>query len=151
MKRTILALILLAGLIAVPAFAQDFESPKPQFFTFNIGVPVGFDIGTNSVVAGTNFGISFVVAEKFEVGFDHFMGLNFVRVAFSFSDILGAAIGYGGIGPNAIIGVYGTFFQARAANGIAYNLGVRLDYMADTSNFSSGGNILVTFRTSFGI
>ena len=153
MKRTVIAFVLLAGLAAIPAMAQDFESPKPQLFSFSIGVPIGYDLALEDAVSGTNFGLNIAVAENFEVGFDRLMGSNYLRAGFFFNDKIGAAIGIGGDGINTkvTLGITGTFIQARASNGIAYNFGIRLDFVApDDSDFADGAIVFV-LRTSFGL
>ncbi|MDR2542433.1 MAG: hypothetical protein LBC80_03165 [Treponema sp.] len=152
MKRTIIAFFLLAGLIAIPAMAQDFTSTKPQLFSFSIGVPIGYDLVSEDLVAGSNFGLGIAVADNLEVGFERMMAANLLRVAFAFTDQIGAGIGFGSLGGPAcvILGISGTFYEARAANGIAYNMGIRVDYMAFTSSFGDGA-ILFTLRTSFGL
>jgi len=152
MKRTFIAVLLLAGLIAVPVMAQDFESPKPQIFSFSFGVPLGYDLDVEDIIAGSHFGLSITVVDNMEVGFETLAGANLIRLAYSFTDQFGAAIGYGrwGIRSAATLGIFGTFIQQRAANGIAYSLGIRVDYLADTDAFDSG-RILFTPRMSFGL
>ncbi|MDR2542431.1 MAG: hypothetical protein LBC80_03155 [Treponema sp.] len=158
MKKTIIAFFLLAGLVVIPAMAQDLESSRPKMFSFSVGIPIGYDLVEEDLIGGTNFGVGIVVADNLEVGFERMLDVNLLRVAFAFTDQIGVGIGYGAVPagggdpavPHVILGMSGTFFEARAANGIAYNMGIRVDYLAPTSGFGDG-KVLFVLRTSFGL
>ena len=155
-KRTIFVVLLLAGIIAFPAIAQDFTSPKAQFLSFSFGVPIGYDLNAEEMVAGSNFGIGFAVIENLTVAYDYInvagAPSNLIRLSFSFAEQFGAAIGFGSraANPVACLGVFGNFFQARAASGLVYGLGIRLDYLTPTSNFGDG-TVLFNINASFGL
>jgi len=177
MKRKFLSLVLMAGLFAVPAMAQeaqeapaagggiqsaaDFESPRPQFLAFHFGLPLGYSLyGDGGVVAGFNLGLDFAILDNLSVGFDHLnvrgeyetFAANLLRLSFSFIDTAGAAIGFGAReGGTAIsIGAFGNFFQGRSALGLVYSLGLRLDFVADPEDFGNGAIVFV-LRTTVGI
>ncbi|MDR0474605.1 MAG: hypothetical protein LBH43_13155 [Treponema sp.] len=157
MKRKITVLFLLAGLIVIPATAQDFTSPKIQFLSFNFGVPVGYDLETKDMIAGSNFGIGFAVIDNLTVAYDNIAtavgnAASLLRLSFSFSDKFGGALSFGGnkTVTYACLGVYGNFFQARAASGLAYGLGLRLDYLTRTDDFGKGKALFI-INASFGL
>ena len=157
MKRIILALILLAGFIAIPAMAQDFTSPKPQFVSFNFGVLGGYSLDSEDIVGANSFGVNIAVIENMEVGFERLntVDANLFRLAYYFGNQFGAAIGIGNVGTGVgnagmSLGLFGNFFQARAANGLAYSLGMRADYLARTNAFDNG-SIYIGLRAGFGL
>jgi hypothetical protein len=163
MKKTIAAFIL-AGLIALPVMAQeaglglDFSSPRPQFLYFSLGVPMGYDLGNDEVIAGRNFGIGFTVIDNMTVGYDHIFATNvfnlhLLRVGFFFHDMFGAAIGFGTNTGNELavtVGAVANMFQNRSAMGLTYSLGLRLDYAANANDFGDGA-ILFTIGATFGL
>jgi hypothetical protein len=164
MKRTLLLFFLLAGLIVVPAIAQDFTSSRPQFLSFSFGVPIGYNLDAEEMVSGHNFGFDFAVMDNMTIGYDRLVlagdgfdyAANLMRVAFSFDGFgpqgSGAAIGFGSDGNEAVVslGVFANLVQARAANGLAYGLGLRVDYLAPTDSFGDG-SIIFTIRATFGL
>jgi len=165
MKKTILALFLLAGLIVVPAMAQDFTSPRPQFLSFSFGVPIGYHLDHEEMASGHNFGFDFAVMDNMTIGYDRLSlagdgfayAANLMRVAFSFDGFgppgSGAAIGFGSDDSGdamVSLGVFANIVQARAASGLAYGLGLRVDYLASTDSFGDGA-ILFTIRATFGL
>jgi len=184
MKKMIFLSLLLAGLIVIPAIAQeepeaqaapqaqgggaqtaDFGSPTPQFLSFSFGVPIGYSQDVEEVVAGFNFSLCFAVMDNLTIGFDRFSlqgpdsygytwewNANLLRVTYAFAEAFGAAIGFGTLNGEAAanLGVFANLFQARAANGLAYSLGLRVDYLAATSDFTDGV-IVFTIRASFGL
>jgi len=105
MKRTVLALVLLAGLIAVPAMAQDFTSTRPQFFSFSYGVPVGQSLEISEIVVGQahNWSVAIAIMSNVDVGFDHvtLRGTNWefksdlLRVQYHFLEQVHVAFGFG--------------------------------------------------------
>jgi len=182
MKKTVVVMCLLFWLAAIPAMAQeaqdtpatgagagagtqgtqseaDFSSPRPQFFAFHFGVPMGYNLEIDDFVSGFNFGIDFAILDTLSVGFDHIRlfgpgsstNANLFRMAFSFTDTVGAAVAFGG-GTGAMIslGAFGNFFQSRSAFGLVYSLGLRLDYVAQADDFANG-SIVFILRTTLGL
>ena len=143
MKRTVLVLVLLAGIMVIPATAQDFSSPRPQFFSFSYNIPIGFNMGIEELVTGHthNFTLSFAVMDNVDIGFDRvalrrgyeFVATaNLIRIDFNFLRRFGAAFAFGfeDDGSSVLsLGISGNFFQARAASGFAYAMGLRFDYL----------------------
>ena len=150
MKSKVIVLVFLTVLIAAPLMAQDWDSAKPQIFSFGFGVPVGYDLSMEKAAAGANFALGISVTDHFDIGFENMMNVSLLRVSFSFSDIFGASIGYGS-GNTVILGVFGNFVQVRAKNGIAYGFGTKIDYMADVTGDIAKGRILFTPRMTFGL
>jgi len=149
MKKAILISLLLAGLVIVPATAQNFQSERPQFLSFSIGAAAGFNLGSEDVVGGGCFSLNFPITDQIEVGLERLTSTNLIRISYQFNEMLGASIGFG-TNSSAVLGIYTDLYKARAANGIAYSLGVRLDYLADTSAFADG-SFLISIRSSFGL
>ena len=159
MKKASIVFLLLTVLIVISAAAQDFESAKLQFISFNFCVPVGYDLGAEEIIAGYNFGFAIPVAEKMEIGFDKTVisarAFNLFRISFDFTEKFGAALSVGaetGITPAAAVslGFYANLMQARAASGIAYKLGLRADFMTNTDAFDEGV-ILIGLCMGFGL
>jgi len=175
MKKTFLSLVLLAGLVVVPAMAQDaqgspairgeadFNSPQPQFLAFHFGLPLGYSMyGDGGFVAGFNLGFDFAILDNLSVGFDHInvagehdaFTANLLRLGFSFMDMAGAAIGFGSMNAGSTmaisLGAFGNFFQGRSALGLVYSLGLRIDFVTEARNFDDGV-IVFTLRTTLGI
>ena len=177
MKRTIFLSLLLAGLIVIPAMAQDapetqtadFDSTRPQFLSFSIGIPIGYDLYAEEVAAGFHFGLTFAVMDTMQIGFDRFavrnedpalddFYANLFRIGFALGEQFGFGFGFGsattpgiaGTVPVIGLGAYWNMFQSRAANGLAYGLGLRVDYIAPTEAFAEGV-VLFTIRASFGL
>jgi hypothetical protein len=167
MKRTILALVLLVGLVAVPAIAQDFTSSRPQFFSFSYTIPIGFNLGIEDVVVGQahNFSIAFSVMDQLDVGFDYITlrgdagfvsHAHLIRIHYHLFDRLGFGFGFGVSethGSVLNIGIAGNFFQARAPSGFAFAMGLRLDYVAhlDHPDNLGEGTIFLGLRMTVGI
>ena len=155
MKRTILVLLLLAGLIVVPAMAQNFSSPRPQFLSFNVGVMGGYNLAVEEAIGASNFGINFMIIDNLELGIDRInthdtispVSHTLLRASFWFTDQFGAAVG---VGSDISFGIFANFLQVRAANGLAYSLGFRADYVAPTDAFGDG-SIFVGLRATFGL
>jgi len=154
----------------------NFSSKKPQYLAFNLGVPLGVSFNSadasNKFVAGYNFGIDFAILDNLCVGYDRLelrgdaaispISTNLFRAAFTFMSMdlgsFGAALGFGqgtftGVSNNALamsLGVYGTFFENRSAYGLTYSLGLRIDYLAPTTDFGQGV-FAFTLRTTLGM
>jgi len=178
MKKTFVALVLLASLVAIPAMAQDahgeqgspairseadFNSPRPQFLAFHFGLPLGYSMyGNGGFVAGFSLGFDFAILDNLSIGFDHMnvtgehdaFGVNLLRMGFSFMDIAGAAIGFGAMDAGSTmaisLGAFGNFFQGRSALGLVYSLGLRIDFVTEAQDFGDGA-IVFTLRTTLGI
>ena len=183
MKRLLLALFLLLVFTATSmaqgsagpssAGSINFNSPKPQFLSFNLGVPFGYDFKSEKMAAGYNFGMSLVIADDFHVGYD-FMNLenndeknkrptedsrrvfNSLRMAYYLTPVVGAAFGVGAL-ENMVksttgvsMGVFADLAQQRSALGVAYGLRLRMDYIAATNKLGKGA-LMFTIGTNFGL
>jgi len=147
----------------------NFRSPQPQFLSFSLGVPLGYDLDVKEMTAGYNFGIGFMLMDDFQVGYD-FLALenkgkvnnaiannsmrnfNAIRLAYNFTPQVGTALGVGLLENLAestsgiSLGVFSNIVQKRSAIGVAYGLKVRMDYVAPTKYFGRG---MVLFTTGF--
>jgi hypothetical protein len=172
MKRLYFVLLLVAVIFVLPAAAQDFTSPKAQFISFNLGVPVGYNINTERFAAGRNLGLDFAIIDNLRIGYDHVFianevtgtpandnsAYNLLRIAYSFTDTFGAAVSFGShtttVGPATVaavgLGAYGDLFQNRSSVGFTYGLRIRIDYLARTADFGKGA-LLFGIGANFGI
>jgi hypothetical protein len=157
MKRFLLSLALIAAVVLVPVVAQE-SAPTAQFLSFDLGVSIGPDLDAASdIVAGSNFGINFVVIDKLLVGFNSITysatgTYNGLRLGYSIIPQLGAAIGFGAIGsdPAISLGVFSTLFEQKASSGFVYGLGIKVDYLTKTTDFAKG-KLLFGLGVNFGI
>jgi hypothetical protein len=156
MKRLSLVVFLVAAMAVLPLAAQDFSSPKAQFISFSLGVPVGYSLAGEDIAAGQNLGLSFAIIDNLQIGYDHVsvtaagttpstLAYNLIRVAYSFTDTFGAAVSFGSGGVSGAastaatgIGAYADLFQKRAPIGFAYGIRIRVDYLANTDAFGDG-------------
>jgi hypothetical protein len=157
MKKLVFLVILAVAIAAIPAFAQDFTSPRPQFLSFSIGVPIGYDLAASDLVVGKSFGLSFAIIDKLSVGYDFVSSgvgprnFQLLRIAYSFTDNIGVALAFGQSGTAAV--GFGAFFDmlpARSSVGVAYGLRLRVDYLANTNAFGDGA-ILFGIGAVFGL
>ena len=163
MKRTILIIALLAVIAVMPALAQTINAnnPRPQFVSFNFGVPIRFNISDSSLSAAAGFGVNFAVIDNLTVGFDRLpaagSAANLLRLGLYVSDTFGAAFGLGidGTTPTPVVqlslGAFANLFQARAASGLTYSMGLRIDYLGPATNFAGNGGVIFTLGVNFGI
>ena len=160
MKRTIFLISLLAVLTVIPVFAQETDQaqsaresaprPRPQLMALHLGLPIGWDLPSEGLIAGLNFGIS-MVFEDMMVGYDYLLGASLLRMGYSFIDQAGMSIGIGKADDEltAAIGAFWYPFQNITANGISYGLSLRAEYLTPTNYFYEG-KILVTLGSYFG-
>jgi hypothetical protein len=180
MKKFVLLVLLAAVVFVLPVAAQNFSSPKAQFISFSLGVPVGYNINTEEIAAGRNLGINFAIIDNLLVGYDYLYiankatgtpandasTYNLIRLAYSFTDNFGAAVSFGSHTDNgtpggggapvyvttaaAGFGAYADFFQNRSSIGFAYGFRLRVDYLAPTADFGKGA-LLFGIGANFGI
>jgi hypothetical protein len=174
MKRLYFVLLLAVAVFVLPVAAQDFTSPKAQFISFNLGVPIGYNINTEKFAAGRNLGIDFAIIDNLRIGYDHVYianedpasppvegrsTYNLLRIAYSFTDTFGAAVSFGShtnaatapvTVPAVGLGVYGDLFQNRSSIGFTYGFRLRVDYLARTEDFGKGA-FLFGIGANFGI
>jgi len=175
MKRTVLALVLLVGLVAVPAMAQDFTSARPQFLSFSYGIPIGYSLELGEVVVGQahNWSVAVSIMNNVDVGFDRIslrgpkvapgvkvwdqpFTANLLRVQYHLNERLYMAFGFGltpDEGSVLSIGGGGNFFQSRSASGYTFAMGVKIDYVAllMTPDSLSEGVVFLALRMTLGI
>ena len=161
MKRVILAVLISVCVALVPVAAQS-TGNAAEFISFNLGVPLGYDLTAETFDAGYNFGISFVVLNNLSVGYDRVLvnnntaiarSFDTLRMAYSFLPILGAAVSFGtegGAVPAIGLGVFSNIIQSTTTQGIKYGLNLRIEYLTNTDDFG-GGAILFTTGIKFGI
>jgi hypothetical protein len=155
MAKKYLLVLVLAGVLAGGIFAQeagglDFTSTTPQFFSFDLGAGVGYNLDASELIGATVVGFKVAVIDNMEIGVDVLnpsaSGATFtgLRIGYRFTPALGAAIGIGGanIGINTStgisLGVFYDLFANRSKNGVATALKVRIDYVAPTSDVAKG-------------
>jgi hypothetical protein len=173
MKRFLIVLAVLAAVV-LPAAAQDFSSPTPQFVAFNIGVVVGPELLDDAGIAGgTNFGVDFAIIDNLTVGFDRIVtasnnavanvtrSYNGIRLSYNFTPQIGAALGFGsadytggsgipGDPETVTLGLYTNLFSTRGASGIASGLKIRADYVVPVNELAQGA-LLFVVGYSFGL
>jgi hypothetical protein len=123
-----------------------------------VGVPLGYDLFADDAVAGRSFGLSFATIEKLSIGYEgiRVSGDNYqtLKVAFSFTDIIGAAVAFGENNTSSTaavgLGLFFDLFPARSPQGLAYGLRLRVDYFANTNAFGDG-QILFGVGAVFGL
>lgn len=171
MKRT-LAFFLVLSIAVYGAFGQArpaSPSPAPtvdpsvqpvKFFSFELGMPIGYRLADGALVSGRHFGIGFPLTDSLELAIvSRAIGSgaaltqnNAIRVSYSFLQMLGASIflGQAGANPGAGLGLYTTLLPEKSAAGLGTALRLRLDYAFDTTNVG-GGSILLTTAFLFGM
>jgi opacity protein-like surface antigen len=164
MKRFLIVLAVLLAVV-LPAAAQDFSSPNPQFIAFNLGVALGPEFSNNGGFAGgSNFGFDFAVLDNLTVGFDSIAtrsngnstvtrAYNGLRLGYTFTPRIGAALGIGSTGAasNTItLGLVVNLLNNRSSAGFAYGLKLRADYVAQTNALDTGA-LLFVVGYSFGL
>jgi opacity protein-like surface antigen len=172
MKRLLVLLVVLAAVV-LPAAAQDFSSPTPQFISFNLGVAIGPELNDDGGIAGGyNFGFDFFVLDTLSVGFDRITtdsngtggaaiarAYNGLRLGYKFTPVIGAALGFGatdaaifaGADPETItLGLFADVLTKRSAAGIAHGLKLRIDYVAPFNELDNGG-LLFIVGLNFGV
>ncbi|MDR1210669.1 MAG: hypothetical protein LBK40_00400 [Spirochaetaceae bacterium] len=175
MKRLVVLLVVLAAVV-LPAAAQDFSSPTPQFISFNLGVAVGPELTDDGGFAGGyNFGFDFFVLDGLSVGFDRITtgsngdfpvtrDYNGLRLGYKFTPVIGAALGFGsadytytgtgslnGVEPETFtLGLFADVLSKRSEVGIAHSLKLRIDYVAPFEELAEGALIFIV-GLSFGV
>ena len=160
MKRIVLTLLILVCVFLAPVAAQD-NGRAPEFFSFNLGVPLGFDLGVEEFAAGYNFTVSFAILDNFSVGYDFISvenggaaarEFNSLRLGFLFNQNLGAAVSIGNEGTNSALGLglFTNLSRSTTAQGIKSSLYMRIDYFATLDDFGDGALLFAT-GISFGI
>jgi hypothetical protein len=158
--------VAISTLLAVMPLAAQNADAKVQFLSFDVGVAMGVDLSGTKVAGGSNVGINFAVIDNLLIGINAltygtsgvanastYAGL---RLGYSFMPMLGAAIGFGAnttaavAKPAVTLGVYSNLFQAKAASGFVYGLGLKIDYLAETDGFDKG-KLLFGLGMNFGI
>jgi opacity protein-like surface antigen len=158
--------VLLAVLVAValPVAAQDFSSPNPQYITFNLGVVLGPEFADDGGFAGgSNFGFDFAILDQLTVGFERISTVsngnisvtrdyNGLRLGYSFTPLIGAALGFGtnGTDDSITLGLFANLLGGRGSYGITHNLKLRVDYVAAVDALDEGA-LLFIVGYSFGI
>jgi len=154
-------------------------SPQFIAFNFGVPIGVSFAVeGKTVFMSGYNFGMDFAILDNLTIGIDHnslsgkyeeddgFGGTNTVqvneqanllRLSFAFANLnagrLGAAFGFGQSSATNLavsLGAFGNFMQGRSQMGIAYSLGLRVDYIAPADDLKKG-TVAFVIRTSLGI
>jgi hypothetical protein len=159
MKRMFLVLLLAAAIFVLPVTAQDFTSPRAQFISFSLGLPLGYNINTEEFSAGKALGVNFAIIDNLQVGYEYLKienkvtltpnddasTYNLLRIGYSFTDLFGAAVSFGthtDVAATSVaaagLGAYADLFQKRAPVGFAYGFRIRLDYLARTADFGKG-------------
>ncbi len=148
MKKLLLS-IGLAVAIAFGAFAE-----VPKYFAFSIGTEVARDFSAGTTVPITPVGLQFQFDKTFSGGF-----------TFDASSTLPTLLNLS-ITPieNAIVSIYtgGSASSVAFGVGLGYDflkstekfysaMGVYLDWIATTSNLTSGGTLCIGLKTSFGM
>jgi len=162
LKRTIVFISLLAMIAVFPVIAQQDSGAKPGVFALRIGLPIGYDLNSEDMTTGLNFGIDFAVLDQLAVGYDYMSvngdTANLLRFSYTLltqpAGCVGMAFGIGSVDNGSpetgmSIGAFWTPFQHRSAQGLAYGLNMRFDYIAQATNFGDG-KILFTLGTYFG-
>lgn len=165
-----LFLILTMVVIGTVAQARPATPPSPpaaetstlpvKFFSFELGMPIGYNLANGALVSGRHFGIGFPLTDSLElavVSRSLAAGAapvlhNAIRVSYSFIQMMGASIflGQAGANPGAGLGLYMTLLPEKNAAGLGTALRLRLDYAFDTTNVG-GGSILLTTAFLFGM
>jgi hypothetical protein len=179
--KKIVVLFLLAALMVLPAIAQEAEQAPPpaeaaptaapaaapyRFFSFGIGVPLGYDIGREKVDAGYTLDLDINVIDSLIVGLTRttinnesigatpltYTGL---KVGYRFTPSLGATLSIGSIAGTpseaaVSLGGFADLASGQAASGLVHTFKVKLEYLAEIDSFADG-HILVSLGASFGL
>ncbi|MDR2795557.1 MAG: hypothetical protein LBB47_02450 [Spirochaetaceae bacterium] len=143
---------------------QSSEAQKQEalarYFTLTLGVPIGYNINSNNVDSGYNFGIGFAAFDDLTIGIDVFSLYNeeqntsfgVLRLSYDVFDFFGAAIGIGSPDKDDFrmsIGLLAELFKSKRSI-VSNNLQIRLDYITKARTIGSG-SLMLTAGFKFGL